>query len=51
MTLFATCEKLGISFYEYIQDRITQAKSIPPLAELIQKRAEELNLGWSYLPA
>jgi hypothetical protein len=51
MTLAATCKKLGISFYEYIRDRITKAKSIPPLAELIQKRAEELNLGWSYLPA
>ena len=51
MTLAATCKKLGISFYEYIRDRITKAKSIPPLADLIQKRAKELNLGWSYLPA
>jgi hypothetical protein len=51
MTLAATCKKLGISFYEYIRDRITKAKSIPPLAELIQKRTKELNLGWSYLPA
>ena len=51
MTLAATCKKLGISFYEYIRDRITKARSIPPLAELIQKRAEELNLGWSYLHA
>lgn len=51
MTLAATCKKLGVSFFEYIRDRITKAKFIPPLAELIQKRAEELNLGWSYLPA
>lgn len=51
MTLAETCKKLGVSFYEYIRDRITKAKSIPRLAELIQKRAEELNLGWSYLPA
>jgi hypothetical protein len=51
MTLAATCKKLGVNFYEYIRDRITKAKSIPPLAELIQKQAEELNLGWSYLPA
>ena len=51
MTLAETCKKLDISFYEYIRDRITKAKSIPPLAELIQKRAKELNLGWSYLPA
>ena len=51
MTLAATCIKLSISFFEYIRDRITKAKSIPPLAELIQKRAEELMLGWSYLSA
>ena len=51
MTLAATCKKLELSFFEYIHDRIIKAKSIPPLAELIQKRAEELNLGWSYLPA
>lgn len=51
MTLAATCKKLAISFYEYIRDRITKAKSIPPLADLIQKRAQELNLGWSYLSA
>ena len=51
MTLAATCKKLSISFFDYICDRITKAKSIPPLAELIKKRAEELNLGWSYLPA
>ena len=51
MTLAATCKKLSISFFEYIRDRITKAKSIPPLAELIQIRAEELKLGWSYLSA
>ena len=51
MTLAATCIKLSISFFEYIRDRITKAKSIPPLAELIQIRAEELKLGWSYLSA
>ncbi len=48
MTLAATTKKLGISFYEYIRDRITKKYSIPPLAELIQKLAKELNLGWSY---
>jgi len=48
MTLAATTKKLGISFYEYIRDRITKAKSVPPLADLIQKAAKELNLGWSY---
>ena len=48
MTLAATTKKLGINFYEYIRDRIIKARSIPPLAELIQKRTKELNLGWSY---
>jgi len=48
MTLAATTKKLDISFYEYIRDRVTRKYSIPPLAELIQKLAKELNLGWSY---
>jgi hypothetical protein len=48
MTLAATCKKLGVSFFEYIRDRIIKAKSISPLAGLIQKTAKELNLGWSY---
>jgi len=48
MTLAATTKKLGISFYEYIRDRITKQKAIPPLAVLIEKTAKELNLGWSY---
>lgn len=51
MTLAATTKKLGISFYEYIRDRVTKNYSIPPLDQLILKRAKELNLGWSYLPA
>lgn len=48
MTLAATTKKLGVSFYEYIHDRVTRKNSIPPLDELIQKRAKQLNLGWSY---
>jgi hypothetical protein len=48
MTLTATTKKLGISFYEYIRDRITKKKAILPLAELISTAAKELNLGWSY---
>lgn len=51
MTLAATTKKLDVSFYEYIRDRISKNYSIPPLDELILKRAKELNLGWSYLPA
>lgn len=48
MSLAATTKKLGVSFYAYIRDRITMAKVIPPLADLIQVAAIELNLGWSY---
>lgn len=51
MTLAATTKKLGVSFYEYIRDRVTKRYSIPPLDELILQRAKELNLGWSYLHA
>ena len=48
MTLAATTKKLGISFYEYIRDRITKQNAIQPLPELIQFSAKQLNLGWSY---
>ena len=48
MTLAATTKKLGVSFYEYIRDRITKQNTIPPLAELIETSAKKLNLGWSY---
>jgi hypothetical protein len=44
-------QKLGVSFFGYIRDRITKAKFVPSLVELIQKRAKEFNLGWSDLPA
>ena len=48
MTLAATCKKLGISFYEYIQDHILKKNAIPPLPVLIQQAARELNLGRSW---
>ena len=48
MTLAATTKKLGVSFYSYIRDRITMAMVISPLADLIQKAANDLKLGWSY---
>jgi regulator of replication initiation timing len=35
MTLAETTRKLGVSFYAYLLDRITGAKAIQPLAELI----------------
>ena len=51
MTLAATSKKLGVSFYAYVQDRIAGTHSIPPLAELVEKAALDLNLGWSWSAA
>jgi regulator of replication initiation timing len=39
MTLAETTRKLGVSFYAYLHDRITGAKAIPPLADLITQAA------------
>lgn len=47
-TLLATAGQLGISFYEYLQDRITAAGKIPLLAEVITERAQALRLGESW---
>ena len=51
MTLAATAKKLGVSFYAYVQDRIAETHHIPPLAELVEQAAKELNLGWSWAAA
>ena len=50
-TLAATSKKLGVSFYQYIFDRISGENQIPPLADLVTKAANELNLGWSFSEA
>lgn len=51
MTLAATAKKLGVSFYAYVHDRIAGTHRIQPLAELVEKAAKELNLGWSWSTA
>jgi hypothetical protein len=51
MSLAATTRKLGISFYEYVHDRISKMNLIPPLANLIETRADELALGTSWAAA
>jgi transposase IS66 family protein len=51
MTLAATTQKLGVSFFAYLQDRLHQAGRIPPLADLIHERAATLNLSASWTPA
>jgi hypothetical protein len=48
MTLADTARKLGISFYAYIRDRVTETKQIPPMSLLVTKRARELNLSGSW---
>jgi hypothetical protein len=48
VSLAATARKLGISFYQYIHDRISKANQIPSLASLIEARASELALGASW---
>jgi hypothetical protein len=51
MSLVATTRKLGISFYQYIHDRISKATQIPSLASLIEARASELRLSASWSAA
>ena len=48
-TLAATAQKLGLSFYHFIQDRLTRAGQIPSLADLIVQRAPSLHLGASWV--
>jgi hypothetical protein len=48
MSLAATTKKVGVSFYTYIHDRIAGRHDVPPLADLINERAKELNLGASW---
>ena len=50
MTLSETCKKLGVSFYHYIRDRITESYHLPSLADLIRLRAQTMELGaaWQF---
>jgi hypothetical protein len=48
MSLADTARKLGLSFYHFIHDRVTGANQFPTLAEIIEERAQELNLGASW---
>jgi len=48
MSLLATTRKLGLNFPDYLLDRITQQRHIPPLPDLILVQAQQLNLGSSW---
>lgn len=47
-TLAATAAKLEVSFYHYLQDRLTETNQLPALADLIIERAALLKLGASW---
>ena len=49
-TLSATTKKLGVSFYRYVYDRVTESGEIPNLADLIVERAQQMNLAASWEP-
>ncbi len=50
MSLVATTRKLGISFFEFIRDRISQVRNIPPLATLIHEQSSAHSFAGSWLP-
>jgi len=37
-SLKKTCRKLGISFWDYLCDRLSGANNIPPLPEIVSQR-------------
>ena len=39
LSLKKTCQKLGVSFWHYLRDRLGELQAIPPLAELIHQKA------------
>lgn len=49
-TLVATTQKLGVSFYTYVRDRLTDAHQVPALDALITARAPTLHLDRSWQP-
>lgn len=51
MSLVDTTRKLGISFFQYIRDRISSLKLIPPLDSIIQNLSSLFSFGSSWLPS
>ncbi|MCC5604632.1 hypothetical protein [Nostoc favosum] len=50
MSLVATTRKLGISFFEYVRDRISETGRIPSLASIIREKSFLNPFGWSWQP-
>ena len=47
-SLVGTAKKLGVNIYEYFTDRVTGRGAVPRLADVIETKAAELNLGGSW---
>ena len=47
-TLAATAQQLGVSFYAFLKDRLTQAGLVAPLDHLLTARAQQVPLGRSW---
>ena len=50
MSLVTTTRKLGISFFQYMRDRISQMGNIPSLATIIREQSSLYSLDGSWLP-
>ncbi len=50
MSLVATTRKLGISFFEYMRDRISQVGNIPSLATMIREQSSLYSFDGSWNP-
>ena len=50
MSLVATTRQLGISFFEYVRDRISQLGHIPSLATIIREQSSLNSFGYSWMP-
>jgi hypothetical protein len=48
ISLVATTRKLGISFFEYVRDRLSGTATIPSVATLIRERSSHNPFGWSW---
>ena len=47
-TLLGTAKKLGVNFFQYTRDRVSGARQMPALADLIQERAKTIDLSRSW---
>ena len=49
-TLLSTARKLSVNFFQYIRDRVSGARQMPSLSDLIKHRAQTMDLGFSWKP-